>query len=123
MSTIFDSEVAVRVTNTTETPFLIKRNTQIAEFSVVIPEQAKFIKPVEVAILSMIPEGDLHLTTFLNEPLRTNKPDTFWFLTPKNLGKIEKIEYLTPIQTGILKELYELKEKNNWIQKMTQNPE
>ena len=69
ISTIFDKKTAVRITNTTESPYSIKKNTQIAEFSVVIPEQTKFITPVDTAILSMIPEGDPDLTTYLNELL------------------------------------------------------
>ena len=58
MSTTTDRIIAVRVTNTTESPYTINKNTQIAEFSVVTPEQSKFIKPVDMAVLSMIPEGD-----------------------------------------------------------------
>ena len=112
MSTIIDKRIAVRVTNTTESPYLIKKHTQIAEFSVVTPEQSKYIKPVDMAILSMIPQGDPDLTAYLNELLRTNKPDqqndTFWFPTPKNPGKPEDH---TPIQTRILKELTDLKDK------------
>ena len=75
MSTITDRKIAVRVTNTTESPYTINKNTQIAEFSVVTPEQCKFIKPVEMVILSMIPEGDPDLITYLTELFRTNKPD------------------------------------------------
>ena len=60
----------------------------------------------------MHPEGDPDLTAYLNELLRTNKPEQqsnrFWFPTPENLVEIEDH---TPIQTRILKELYELKEK------------
>ena len=112
MSTIIDKRIAVRVTNTTETPYLIKKHTQIAEFSVVTPEQSKHIKPVDMAILSMIPQDDPDLTAYLNELLRTNKPEqqakTFWFPTPENPGKPEDH---TPIQTRILKELNELKDK------------
>ena len=37
-------KTAVRITNTTKSPYLIKKNTQIAEFSVVTPEQSKFIR-------------------------------------------------------------------------------
>ena len=66
MSTINDKRVAVRVTNTTESVFPIRKNTQIAEFSEVTPEQSKYIKPVDMAILSMIPPDDLDLTTDLN---------------------------------------------------------
>ena len=92
-STIIDKRTAVRVTNTTESPYRVKKHTQIAEFSVVTPQQSKHIKPVDMAILSMIPQGDLDLTAYLNELLRTNKPeqqnDTFWFPTPENPGKLE----------------------------------
>ena len=112
MSTIIDRKIAVRVTNTTESPYTINKNTQIAEFSVVTPEQSKFIKPVDMAILSMIPEGDPNLITYLNELLRTNKPDqqtnAFWFPTPENPGNTEEH---TPIQAQILKELRELQQK------------
>ena len=112
LSTITDKRIAVRVTNTTESPNLIKKHTLVAEFSVVTLEQSKHIKPVDMAILSMIPQGVPDLTAYINEVLRTNKPEqqnnTFWFPTPENPGKPENH---TPIQTRILKELNELKEK------------
>ena len=112
MSTIIDKRIAVRVTNTTESPYLIKKHTQIAEFSVVTPEQSKHIKPVDMAILSMIPQDDPDMTAYLNELLRTNKSEqqdkTFWFPTPENPGKPEEH---TPIQARILKELNELKDR------------
>ena len=112
MSTIIDRKIAVRVINTTESPYTLNKNTQIAEFSVVTPEQSKFIKPVDMTILSMIPEGDPDLITHLTELSRTNKPDqqtnTFWFPTPKNPGNTDEH---TPAQTRILKELRELQQK------------
>ena len=112
MSTIIDKRIAVRVTNATELPYLKEKHAHNAEFSLVTPEQSKHIKPVDMAILSMIPQSDLDLTAYLNELLRTNKPEqpdkTFWFPTPENPGKPEDH---TPIQTRILKELIELKDK------------
>ena len=112
ISTIIDKQIAVRVTNTTESPYHIKKHPQIAEFSVVTPEQSKHIKPVDMAILSMTPQDDPGLTVYLNELLRTIKPEqqdnTFWFPTPENPGKPEDH---TPIQTRILNELNELKDK------------
>ena len=112
MSTIIDRKTAVSVTTITESPYTINKNTQIAEFSVVTPEQSKFIKPVDTAVLSMNPEGDPDLITYLTELLRTNKPDqqtnTFWFPTPENPGNTNEH---TPNQTRILKELCELKQK------------
>ena len=115
ISTIIDKRKAVRVTNTTELPYFIKKHTQVAKFSVATPQQSKHIKPVDMAILSMIPQGDPDLTAYLNELLRTNKPeqqnDTFGFPTPENPGKPEDH---TPIQTRILRELKELKDKENF---------
>ena len=88
MSTVIDRKIAVRVTNTTESHYTINKNTQIAAFSVVTPEQSKFIKPVDTAILSMIPVGDPDLVTYLTGLLRTNKADRqnniFCFPTPEN---------------------------------------
>ena len=111
-ATIIDKKIAVRVTNTTESPYTINRNTPIAEFFVVTPEQSKFIKPVDMAILSMIPEGDPDLISYLTELLRTNKPDqqnnTFWSPTPKTPGNTDEH---TPIQKRILKKLCELQLK------------
>ena len=73
--TIIDRKIAVRGTNTTESPYTINKNTQIADFSVVTPEQSKIFKPVDKAIFTMIPEGDPELNTYLTELLRTNEPD------------------------------------------------
>ena len=112
MSTIIDRKIAVRVTNKTESPYTINKSTQIAEFSVVTPEQSKFNKPVDTAILSMIPEGDPYLVTYLTELVRTNQHDqqnnTFWFPTSKNPSYTEDH---TPIQTRILTELRELQRR------------
>ena len=112
ISTIFNRKIAVRVTNTTESLYTINKNTQVAEFSVVTPEQSKFNKPVGTAILSMIPEGDPDLVTYLTEQLKTNKADqqnnTFWFPTPKNPGNTEDH---TPIQTRVLTEFRELQRR------------
>ena len=91
MSTINHKRIAVRVTNTTESPYLIKKHTQNAEFSVVTPEHFKHIKPVDMAILSMIPQDDPDLTAYLKKLLRTSKPEqqdnTFWFPTPEKSWK------------------------------------
>ena len=60
----------------------------------------------------MIPEGVPHLTAYLSELLRTNKPEqqsnTFRFPTPENPSKIGDH---TPKQTRILKKLRELQEE------------
>ena len=90
MSTIIDRRIALRGTHTTESLYAINKKTQITELSVVTPEESKFIEPVDTATLSMIPEGDPDLITYLMELLRTKKPDqqtnTFRFPTPENPG-------------------------------------
>ena len=110
MSTIIDRKIAVRVTNTRESLYTISKNAQIAGLSVVTPEQSKFIKPVDMATLSMIPESDPDLIIYLTELLRTNKHDqqtnTFWFPTHESPGNREEH---TTIQARIIKELRELK--------------
>ena len=75
LSTIIDQRITFRVTKTTESPFSFEKNTLIVEFSVETAEQSKCIKPGDLTILSMIPEGVPDLTTYLNERLRTNKPE------------------------------------------------
>ena len=55
ISKVFDKNIAVRVPNTTESPYTISKNTQIADFSIVTPEESKFIEPKNTAILNMIP--------------------------------------------------------------------
>ena len=81
-------------------------------FSVVTPEQPKFIKPADTATLCMIPEGDPDLITYLTELLRTNQSDqqnnNFWFSTSENLGNRE---HRTSIQTRSLKKQHELQQK------------
>ena len=72
--TKFDQKTVVGITNTTDSPYLIQKHTQIAEFSVVASEQSNFIRPEDTAVLSMIPDGDPDLITYLSELLRTNKP-------------------------------------------------
>ena len=65
-----------------------------------------------MAILTVIPQSDPELTVYLNELIRTNKPEqqnnTFWFSAPENPGKPKEH---APIQTRVLKELNELKDK------------
>ena len=112
MSTIIDKKLAVRVNKPTGLHYMIRKKTHIADFLVVTPEQLKFIKPVDMAILSMIPGRDPDVTTHLNKLPRTNKPEqlnnTFWFTKQKNSGKTENH---TPIQTVILRELKDKKDK------------
>ena len=118
ISTIITKQTAIKITKTTELTYLIKENTQVAKFSVVTPEQSKFIRSVDTAIFSLIPESDPDMSIQLSEILRTNKPEqqknTFSFPTPENPGNVDDH---TPIQTRILKELRELQGREQLNQK------
>ena len=130
MVTINDKKITVRTTNTTDSPYSILKRRQTSEFSVVTPEQSKFNRPVDRAILSMIAEGGPGPTTYMNELLNTNKPElqnkTFWLSTPEHPGNIEDI---TPIQTRNIKEFLALKvesqreiEHKRWHRIWNENP-
>ena len=113
--------IAVRVTNTTESLNLIKKHTQIAEFSVVAPDQSKHIQPIDKAILSMIPQADSDLTADLNKPadfLRTNKPEhqnnTFWF---QHLKILESLKITLQYRHEASKKSLNSKTRKNSIQK------
>ena len=75
---------------------LFKKNQQIADFSVVTRDQVKFIKPVDTAMLNMIPEGDPNLSSYLNDLLRMKKPEkqnnTFCFPTAEHPGSHPNID-------------------------------
>ena len=95
ISTKIDRKIAVRVNNTKESPHTINKNRQIADFSVVTLEQSKFNKPVDTAFLSMIPEGDPDLTTYLTELRRTTRSAEQNILV-SNTRKIVSISTIIP---------------------------
>ena len=96
ISTKKDRKKAVRVTNTTESPYTTNKNRQIAEFSVVKPEQSKFIKPMDTAFFSMIPERDPDLIGYLTKLLKTNKSDSKTLLFRFRQPIIQATEMIIP---------------------------
>ena len=76
MSKFSDNKIAVRVSKTTEPPYSIRKSTQIAEFSIVTAEQSKFIKPMDAAILAMIPEAQPASFNCYYWWVRKNPPST-----------------------------------------------
>ena len=121
-TTISDIKAATRIT---DTPYLIKKNTQIAEFSVVTPKGSKFIKLVDTAILSMLLEADPDVSTYLNELLKTNRPEqqnnTFWLLTHKKIRA--KLRIRPQYRHGSVKNYLNCKKKKNSTRRLTQNHE
>ena len=119
ISTASDRKIEVRVTNTTPTPYTIKKNTTVAEFKIMSPEEAKELKPLNTAALKVLTEDDSEdAILYMNELLKTSdqpsQSQNFWFPTPDNPG--DPSTY-TPIQSRILREIKELEE----IQKLDPN--
>ena len=51
MSTFPNSKIEVRVTNTSPNPFAIKKNAPVAEFTIISPQEAKQLQPLNSAAL------------------------------------------------------------------------
>ena len=124
ISTITDTNIAVRVTNASESPYINNKNTQFADFSVVTPEQCKFIKPVDMAILRMIPEGDPDLITYLNELLKMKNqiirtlPSGF-----RHLKMLAKLRIIPQFRDESSKSCAKCNTKKNKTPKITSNHE
>ena len=119
ISTASNRKIEVRVTNTTPTPYTIKKNTTVAEFKIMSPEEAKELKPLNTAALKVLTEDDSEdAILYINELLKTSdqpsQSQNFWFPTPDNPGDPNTH---TPIQSRILREIKELEE----IQKLDPN--
>ena len=90
--------MAVRIANTTQSPYLIKKHTQIKETSVVTPEQSEHIKPVDMAILNMIPPGNPDLDCLTNFSEKIN-PSSKTIHSGSQHLKIMEILRITPQYT------------------------
>ena len=104
---------AVRVANTAESFYTIKKKKSNEEFSVVTPQQSNFIKPVDTPTIVIIPEGTPDLTTYLNEQLRPSKQEqqSNTFCLPSLENPCETKDHTT-IQTRVFNEVNELKQNN-----------
>ena len=112
LSTVHEMKIPIRITNTSPTPFTIKKNTVEAEFHITTPNEAKNIKPISIAALKILTEDDSEQALeYVNELLKTTeKPETtqqFWFPTPDNP---EDPSTHTTVQRRILREIEELEE-------------
>ena len=110
LSTVSNSKIEIRVTNTSLNPFTIKKNTNVAEFTILSPQEAKQLHPLNSAFLKVLAEDNTEQALeYVNELLKSSeKPQTtqnFWFPTPDNPGDPSTH---TSIQSRILREIEEL---------------
>ena len=110
--TLNDRSISIPVNNFTDHPYKLKRGRHNANFSVMTPEQMKYVKPVDPASTWYLLQNDQEQAVhYVSSLIKTNKyPQNFenyWFPTPENPGNPEEH---TPIQKRILRELQALQD-------------
>ena len=92
-------------------PYTLKKGMHIANFSILIPEQTKHIRPVNpTSVRHLLNNNHDDVIHYKNSLLNTSKTDeineTYWFPTTQNPGN--ERDYML-IQARLLNELRELK--------------
>ena len=110
--TLTQGQIAIHVNNFTEQPYTLRRGSHIANFSVLTPEQMKYVKPIDPVttwhLLQGNPENAAYYASSLNKsPKNEDHKENYWFPTPENPGYPQ---LHTPIQQRILRELHVLQE-------------
>ena len=110
--TLNDGSIMIPVNNFTDHPYKLKKGLHTANFSVMTPEQMKYVKPVDPAstwhLLQNDQEQAAHYVSSLSKTNRNpQNSENYWFPTPENPGNPEEH---TPIQKRILRELQALQD-------------
>ena len=98
--TLTNGQASDHLNNFTDSPYTLKRGTQVANFTVLTPEQMKHVKPIDPVttwhLLQAIPENAAHDGSSL---IKSTKPEdikeNYWFPTPEDPGDPR---HHTPIQ-------------------------
>ena len=110
--TLTNGQVSIHLNNFTDSPYTLKRSTQVAKFTVLTLEQMKYVKPIDPVttwhLLQAKPENDAYYASSL---IKSTKPEdikeNYWFPTPRDPGDPQ---HHTPVQKRILSELINLQE-------------
>ena len=105
--TLNDGSILIPVNNFTDHPYRLKKGLHIANFSVMTPEQMKYVKPIDQAsIWHFLQQDQEQAAHYVSSLIKANKnpqnQENYWFPTPENPGNPEEH---TPIQKRILREL------------------
>ena len=106
--TLTNSQVSVHLLNNfTDSPYTLKRGTQVANFTVLTPEQMKYVKPIDpVTKWHLLPANPENAAYYASSLIKSTKPEdvkeNYWFPTPQDPGDPQ---HHTPIQKKILSEL------------------
>ena len=110
--TLTNGQVSAHRNNFTDSPYTLKRGTQVATFTVLTPEQLKFVKPIDpVTTWHLLQGNPENAAYYASSLIKSTKPEHFkenyWFPTPEDPGDPQQH---TPIQKKILSELINLQE-------------
>ena len=98
--TLNNGSIAIPVNNFTDHPYKLKKGLHIANFSVMTPEQMKYVKPIDPASTWHLLQNDQEQAAhYISSLIKTNRnpqnSENYWFPTPENPGNPEEH---TPIQ-------------------------
>ena len=107
-----DGNISIPVNNFTDHPYKLKKGLHIASFSVMTPEQMKYVKPVDPASTWHLLQNDQeqaahYVSSLIKANKNPQKSENYWFPTPENPVNPEEH---TPIQKRILRELQALQD-------------
>ena len=108
--TLTQGQVSIHVNNFTDQPYTLKRGSHIANFSVLTPEQMKYVKPIVLVttwhLLQDNPENAAYYASnLIKSPKTSDDSENYWFPTPEEPGDPQTH---TPIQQRTLRELRNL---------------
>ena len=74
ITTARDKKEAIKIANTTDMPYTIATDTNIAELQILKPEETKMIRPVDIAALNLLTEHD-DVVTWINALMQIERPE------------------------------------------------
>ena len=110
--TLTQGQVSIHVNNFTDQLYTLKRGSHIANFSVLTPEQMKYVKPIDPVttwhFLKDNPENAAYYaSSLIKSPKTSEDSENYWFPTPEEPGDPQTH---TPIQQRILRDLRNLQD-------------
>ena len=93
--TLNNGSISIPVNNFTDHPYKLKKGLHIANFSVMTPEQMKYVKPIDPASTWHLLQNDQEQAAhYISSLIKTNRnpqnSENYWFPTPENPGNPEE---------------------------------
>ena len=112
LSSTQNNKHMVQISNFLDHPYTLKKETHMANLSILTPKQTKHIRPVTPTSVRHLlnknhDDAILYITSLLQTSKTNEINETYWFPTPQNPGN--ESEH-SPIHTQILNELRELEQ-------------